>query len=56
MRNHELFTGIDVKDKDGQIIGTSKIAARNASAMFKSVKRGKTCEGIMLLYCMVFSL
>ncbi|XP_031566992.1 sideroflexin-5-like [Actinia tenebrosa] len=30
MRNQELFTGIDVKDKDGNIIGTSKIAARNA--------------------------
>ncbi|KXJ23465.1 sideroflexin-5 [Exaiptasia diaphana] len=30
MRNSELFSGIDVKDKDGNIVGTSKIAARNA--------------------------
>ena len=28
MRNHELFTGIEVKDKDGNVMGTSKIAAR----------------------------
>ena len=28
MRNHELFTGIEVKDKDGNVVGTSKIAAR----------------------------
>lgn len=30
MRNHELFTGIEVKDKDGNVVGTSKIAARKA--------------------------
>lgn len=30
MRNHELFTGIEVKDKDGHVVGTSKIAARKA--------------------------
>ncbi|XP_048584777.1 sideroflexin-5 [Nematostella vectensis] len=30
MRNHELFTGIEVKDKEGNIVGTSKIAAKNA--------------------------
>ena len=28
MRNHELFTGIEVKDKDGNVVGTSKIASR----------------------------
>ena len=31
MRNHELFTGIEVKDKDGNVVGTSKIAARKVS-------------------------
>ncbi|XP_068746847.1 sideroflexin-5-like isoform X2 [Montipora capricornis] len=30
MRNHELFTGIEVKDKEGHVVGTSKIAARKA--------------------------
>ena len=28
MRNHELFTGIEVKDKDGHVVGTSQLAAR----------------------------
>ena len=31
MRNHELFTGIEVKDKDGNVVGTSKIAARKVN-------------------------
>ena len=31
MRNHELFTGIKVKDKDGNVVGTSKIAARKVN-------------------------
>ena len=31
MRNHELFTGIEVKEKDGNVVGTSKIAARKVS-------------------------
>ncbi|KAK2572232.1 Sideroflexin-5 [Acropora cervicornis] len=30
MRNHELFTGIEVKDKNGNVVGTSKIAAQKA--------------------------
>ncbi|KAK3723824.1 hypothetical protein QZH41_019498, partial [Actinostola sp. cb2023] len=30
MRNHELLSGIDVKDRDGRVVGASKIAARNA--------------------------
>lgn len=30
MRNHELFTGIEVKDKEGKVVGTSKVAARKA--------------------------
>ena len=31
MRNHELFTGIEVKEKDGNVVGTSKIAARKVN-------------------------
>ena len=31
MRNHELFTGIEVKEKDGSVVGTSKIAARKVN-------------------------
>ncbi|XP_067037758.1 sideroflexin-5-like isoform X2 [Acropora muricata] len=30
MRNHELFTGIEVKDRNGNVVGTSKIAAQKA--------------------------
>ena len=31
MRNHELFTGIEVKEKDGNVVGTSKLAARKVN-------------------------
>ena len=31
MRNHELFTGIEVKDRNGNVVGTSKIAAQKVS-------------------------
>ena len=31
MRNHELFTGIEVKEKDGNVVGASKIAARKVN-------------------------
>jgi len=27
MRNSELSTGVDVEDKDGNVVGTSKVAA-----------------------------
>ena len=33
MRNHELFTGIEVKEKDGNVVGTSKIAARKVTKL-----------------------
>ena len=38
MRNHELFTGIEVKDKDGNVVGTSKIAARKVLTYGRKVK------------------
>ena len=33
MRNQELFTGIEVKEKDGNVVGTSKIAARKVTKL-----------------------
>ena len=38
MRNHELFTGIEVKDKDGNVVGTSKIAARKVFIIHMRVR------------------
>ena len=39
MRNHELFTGIEVKDKDGNVVGTSKIAARKVNVEINNSER-----------------
>ena len=51
MRNHELFTGIEVKDKDGNVVGTSKIAARKV----KSRQSANTVEKIVSqIFTLVF--
>ena len=39
MRNHELFTGIEVKDGNGNVVGTSKIAAQKVSTKL-TARRG----------------
>ena len=33
MRNNELTTGIEVVDKDDNVIGTSKVAARKVNKL-----------------------
>ena len=34
MRNHELWEGIEVKNKDGEVVGSSVVAARKVSSTF----------------------
>lgn len=41
MRNHELFTGIEVKDKEGNVVGTSKIAARKVHIYGREVNMAR---------------
>lgn len=35
MRNHELSEGIEIKNQDGEIVGTSLIAARKVPPVNK---------------------
>ena len=49
MRNHELFAGIEVKDKDGNVVGTSKIAARKVIAQIIEKKIARTSHSKTLL-------
>ena len=35
MRNHELGEGIEVKNKEGEVVGTSVTAARRVSSLLQ---------------------
>ena len=56
MRNHELLTGIEVKEKDGNVVGTSKIAARkvNTVSRYKTVESITQSEKLTTVYAMTF--
>ena len=54
MRNHELFTGIEVKEKDGNVVGTSKIAARKVSIEVQTASLITQIEKLTTVYAMTF--